>query len=881
MVVATTQSVANVVGELVEALVQGSSEPRQIDRWRQHLLGIATVASVDQGDMLIERHALADCIHLLVDGSVTYQHLLVDDELAETISAAETPWMPIGWSCLDFSRYRVTAVATSEGRILSLALDALRAMSVEEPELWARLSEFMFATSSHMLWQARGMGGERANRESDAITLPQVEPEPGALDRMYQRSASFAPLPDGCRKWLVQHTRVYHAGSDTVIIDERDPADGLWLLLSGRVALSFTINTDKGQQTAVRYAVRPGTLLCWSAATDSLPAPYRLQATRDATVAFVSREDLSALARSQPAWLGAVFKQQLWQLRNYLMSTRTQYSGGGSDGGIGLLENLIEDSLPALPVNSPLLGVPYLLENYLTREEGFERLYRAHFSGTETESAVASVALDITRDLERSHRFFTAMQSTYQAVVDSHDLEPVELRKLSTRYFRDALTHVPYVISGAENLPDDPNCIFIYNHMAYAKDSILPNGFLFNPDSHFVSSIVMEPKYGDGVRVSRTNALTEYWRADYYGRLGHIGVVTPDSGWLDETPAEKERRKNAFLEACKKVLASGRPFAIAPEGTITEEESVTERSPGPLRAGAFVMSSTFPSRPRIVPVALANFDKPAYQAVFSCVIKPSFSMEERGVDIEDREALDSFLESYRLEFRSHVEEAIALAEAIQRPEADLTGLITNIGEVDLVDEEFEYDVRALELGVTPAIAPRPTVFYGSSTIRHWSRVGEDLDVPNAVNLGFGGSTFEACRRYFERLVLPHEPSRLVLYCGDNDIARGVSADFVTDQFRQFAQMVRTYLPGCECWFISIKPSPGRSEYLSEIQRANEQIASEIFHSERWRYIDWFTAMLGPSGLPDEILFTDDQVHVNEDGYALLAKVVGEALTNTG
>ena len=698
---------------------------------------------------------------------------------------------------------------------------------------------------------------------------------------MYRRSASLAPLPEGCRAWLVEHSRAYHAGADSVIIDERDPADGLWLLLSGRVALSFTIDTDEGERTAVRYAVRPGTLLCWSATTTALPAPYRLQATRDATVAFVPRQDLAELASSHPEWLGAMFRQQLWQLRNYLLSTRTQYSGGATDGGIGLLDDLIEDSMPALPVNSPLLGVPYLLDNYLTREEGFERLYRAHFTGTEGESAVASLALDITRDLERSHRFFQAMQSTYQAVVDSDDLEPAELRKLSTRYFRDALTHVPYVISGTENLPDDPNCIFIYNHMAYAEDSILPNGFLFNPDSHFVSSIIMEPKYGDGLRVSRTNAITEFWRADYYGRLGHIGVVTPDSGWLDETPEEKEQRKNAFLEDCMSVLASGRPFAIAPEGTITDENSVTERSPGPMRAGAFLMSGTFPSRPRIVPVALANFDKPAYQAVFSCVIKPSFTMEDRGVDVEDREALGQFLESYRTEFRSHVEEAIELARAIQAPEADLTGLITNLGEVDLIDEEFEYDVRALELGVAATRAQAPTVFYGSSTIRMWPRLGESLGLSDIVNLGFGGSTFEACRRYFERLVLPHQPSRLVVYCGDNDIARGASADFVTDQFRQFAQMVHTYLKDCDCWFISIKASPGRAQFFTAMDQANKQIAAEISHRNQWRYVDWFSAMLDEAGKPNELLFTDDQVHVNEDGYALLAKLVGEALTNTG
>jgi lysophospholipase L1-like esterase len=118
----------------------------------------------------------------------------------------------------------------------------------------------------------------------------------------------------------------------------------------------------------------------------------------------------------------------------------------------------------------------------------------------------------------------------------------------------------------------------------------------------------------------------------------------------------------------------------------------------------------------------------------------------------------------------------------------------------------------------------------------------------------------------------------VVYCGDNDIARGGSADFVTDQFRQFAQMLHTYLPNCECWFISIKPSPGRLAYFAEMETANSRIAAEIAERAQWHYIDWFPAMLDDEGRPDQRLFTDDLVHLNEEGYALLAGIVGEALS---
>jgi CRP-like cAMP-binding protein/lysophospholipase L1-like esterase/1-acyl-sn-glycerol-3-phosphate acyltransferase len=882
MMMETTVSNKQVVQDFVQAMVADTPDSHPVAAWVQQLQQIARLTPFQRGDVLVQHHAVADDIHFLVEGSLQYQHLVTDHDQGETISHQQIPWMPIGWSSLHFRRYRVTTVAESDGRLLTLPFAAWQELAAQSPTLWAYLSEFMFRTTIQMLWEARGVSLD--TYADVAATTPELpiaaSPEPEALHDMVQQSVCFSALPTACRDWLAEHSHLYQADSGTRILQEGQASEGLWLLYGGRVAMKFTVVTEKGKQTAVRYAVRPGTLLCWSATAEPVPAPFRIETTRSTTLAFVPQQALTALCASQPAWVGAIFEQQLWQLRNYLVSTRTHYSDTPEDGGIRSVSELIEDSKPILPINSVLYGVPYLLKNKVTRRDGFRRLYRAYFQGTEDERALASLSLDMVHELERAHRFFEGMLSTYAAVVrNRHLVDAAELRRISTRYFRDALAHVPYAIKGLENLPDDPNCIFIYNHMAYAEDSIFHNGFLFNPDSHFMSSIILEPKYGDGIRVSRTNDITEYWRDDYYGRLGHIPVVTPQSGWLEETPEEKQQRKDKFFADCAAVLASGRPFIIAPEGNITEEDSVTERSPGPLKAGAFLMSARLPSRPKIVPVALANFDKPAYRAVFACVIKPAFSMEERGVEVNDRASLRKFLESYRQEFRGYVEEAIELARYIETPEADLTGIVTNLGQVDAVHEEFEVDVRALELRSRQVgDGTATTVFYGSSTFRMWDSLADDVAILDAVNLGFGGSTFEACRLYFERLVLPHEPARLVIYCGENDIVRGESAEFVTDQFRQFADMVRTYLPQTRCWFVSAKPSPGRQDHLAEIREANARVAAEIEQRVQWRYLDWFPYMLDQHGQPNAQLFAPDQVHLNIAGYGILGKLLRQELS---
>jgi CRP-like cAMP-binding protein/lysophospholipase L1-like esterase len=883
MISATTVGTDGVVHQFAAAVAAGAAADGPGAELADTLQRSVHLTQFDEGDVVVEHHAVADAIHFLVEGSLRYQHLVAGPEQGESISADTIPWMPVGWSSLHFHRHRVTAVAGSGGRLLTIPLAAWQRLASESPALWAVVAEFTFRTATRMLWEARGgTVGTVAALPATAVELPLASgAEPRALQDMYRQSPCFSVLPGDCRRWLAEHSRLYMVDGDTLILDEGEPTGGLWLLQEGRVALTFAVRTDEGEQTVVRHRVRPGALLGWAAIAESLPAPYKVETTRRSTLAFVPSAALIELQEHEPRWVGAVMEQQLWQLRHFLLSVRAQYGHVEDDGGFSAMSDLIEDSKPILPVASPLYAVPYLLQSKLTREQGFEQLYRAFLEGrTETERTLAGLAIELLHNFERGHRFYLGLLATYSAVVRNQHLDGAKLRRISARYFRDALSHIPYVIKGLENLPDDPNCILIYNHMAYDDGSLLPNGFYFNPDSHFLSGVIMEPKYGDGIRIARTNADTEFWRANYYEPQGHISVVTPESGWLEETAAEKQQRKDKFFADCEAVLASGRPFSIAPEGTITEENSVTERSPGPFKAGAFFMNEQLPSRPKIVPVAFANFDKPAYKAVFSCVIKPAFSMEERGVDVTDRTAMGKFLNAYRHEFRGHVEEAIELARSIEAPGADLTGIVTNLHSVDAVHEEFEHEVRALELGSTP-MRKAATVFYGSSSFRLWDTLGDDVAIPDPVNLGFGGGTLEAGRLYFERLVVPHEPARLVVYFGENDIANGVPTTTVVGQFCEFADTLELTLPDTRCWFVSIKPSPTRWEYVAEMERANSGIAAEIEQRKQWHFVDWFPHLLDESGEPDAAFFAPDLLNPSRAGYDVLARLLREEFAATG
>jgi lysophospholipase L1-like esterase len=187
---------------------------------------------------------------------------------------------------------------------------------------------------------------------------------------------------------------------------------------------------------------------------------------------------------------------------------------------------------------------------------------------------------------------------------------------------------------------------------------------------------------------------------------------------------------------------------------------------------------------------------------------------------------------------------------------------------------YEADVRALEAASVRQMSPKdPVVFYGSSTVRLWSSLAEDLQNSRALNLGFGGSTLEACVYFFERLVPPVDPCSLVVYAGDNDLGDGRNPQDVLNSFRALAAKVEHELNGVEFAFISVKPSPARFHIIDRIRTANKLIQEEIATRGQGYFIDVFHAMLDAEGKPQPKFFEEDGLHMNSAGYALWTQLL--------
>ncbi len=172
-------------------------------------------------------------------------------------------------------------------------------------------------------------------------------------------------------------------------------------------------------------------------------------------------------------------------------------------------------------------------------------------------------------------------------------------------------------------------------------------------------------------------------------------------------------------------------------------------------------------------------------------------------------------------------------------------------------------------------APGGIVFVGSSSIRFWSSLSEDLAPLRVLNRGFGGAQFNHVLHNLDRVVLPYAPVAVLVYAGDNDLAGGTGkrAERVFADYREFVARVRARLPGVRIYFLSIKPSPLRWARWLEMSRANALIEAWSAGDEGLGYLDVASPLLSPDGTPRDEFFRLDGLHLNAKGYAAWTRVV--------
>jgi len=171
------------------------------------------------------------------------------------------------------------------------------------------------------------------------------------------------------------------------------------------------------------------------------------------------------------------------------------------------------------------------------------------------------------------------------------------------------------------------------------------------------------------------------------------------------------------------------------------------------------------------------------------------------------------------------------------------------------------------------------LFMGSSSIRLWSTIKEDVSPYPVIQRGFGGSKFSDLAVYTKRIVYPHQFRALVIFEA-NDIT-GSKADKSPEEvvklFSNIVKTVRKNYADQPIFLYEITPTKSRWAVWTTIKQTNQMLKEACNKLHNTYFIETEAAYLNKNGEPRTELFIKDLLHQNHDGYIIWGDLVRKKL----
>ncbi len=195
----------------------------------------------------------------------------------------------------------------------------------------------------------------------------------------------------------------------------------------------------------------------------------------------------------------------------------------------------------------------------------------------------------------------------------------------------------------------------------------------------------------------------------------------------------------------------------------------------------------------------------------------------------------------------------------------------------MAQNPFEREIKAYEKQDSLSMPAKGQVlFLGSSSFRLWKSFEADMKgLPASINRGFGGSTLADALYYFDRMVVKYQPKWVIMYEGDNDLARGKMPQQIAAEYDEFKARLKKQVPGAKLVFVAARPSLARVALAEKQKELNALIKAKG---------DYFIDMHNPFYLADgslmQDIFVGDKLHLNEKGYAIFANQIRQFVHST-
>ncbi len=186
-------------------------------------------------------------------------------------------------------------------------------------------------------------------------------------------------------------------------------------------------------------------------------------------------------------------------------------------------------------------------------------------------------------------------------------------------------------------------------------------------------------------------------------------------------------------------------------------------------------------------------------------------------------------------------------------------------------KRWDADIKKLEAKDQSESHPEDSIlFVGSSSIRLWENISNDIAPYHAIQRGYGGASWSDVAIFADRLITPHEFQAVVFFVA-NDI-RGSkydkSPEEVRDLFAHVWARARAHNPDAAIFYIAVTPTASRWRVWPATRAANAAVQEFCdAHPNTW-FIGTESVYLGADGRPRAELFRDDKLHMKQAGYTL-------------
>jgi len=195
---------------------------------------------------------------------------------------------------------------------------------------------------------------------------------------------------------------------------------------------------------------------------------------------------------------------------------------------------------------------------------------------------------------------------------------------------------------------------------------------------------------------------------------------------------------------------------------------------------------------------------------------------------------------------------------------------------------WEDAIAAFEAADREHPPPRDAfLFVGSSSIRMWTDLAEDMAPLPVIRRGFGGARMHDVLYYADRLIFAHPDARaVVVFVGTNDVNVADSPEeadaavaVVRDGFARLVERVHAWRDGLPVFWIDITPTRFSWDKIDAVDAANAAVGEICAANPHVHCIHTREAFLDASGEPDADLFRFDGLHLNRDGYARWTEII--------